>query len=246
MLAVPHRSGTRAEHVCTEHHVTVVITNRDPIHIDPALRRSASLRTINTSTFNATGRPGRLRLARTINIYTRCLEHTGAPAYINFSSKGCACVCARRPVFPYGYLVYAFTRTNTCATRSNTGDFRSNKGRARSNQTTLPRVCFSKASTFRDVVDVTKSAALERAWAWARASYFRAASQRRRRGRIFWSTSVVAPVHIDGHGRNRHRHRRREQRARGWFDVRLPGVRGGVERLVVEFTSRIEMFAEWG
>ena len=38
MLAVPHRSGTRAEHVCTEHHVTVVITNRDPIHIDPALR----------------------------------------------------------------------------------------------------------------------------------------------------------------------------------------------------------------
>ena len=109
MLAVPHRSGTRAEHVCTEHHVTVVITNRDPIHIDPALRRSASLRTINTSTFNATGRPGRLRLARTINICTRCLEHTGAPAYINFSSKGCACVCAHRSVFPYGYLVYVYS-----------------------------------------------------------------------------------------------------------------------------------------
>ena len=41
-------------------------------------------------------------------------------------------------VFPYGYLVYAFTRTIRVATRSNTGDFRSNKGRARSNQTTLP------------------------------------------------------------------------------------------------------------
>ena len=123
--------------------VTVVITNRDPIHIDPALRRSASLKTINTSTFNATGRPGRLRLARTINIYTRCLEHTGAPAYINFSSKGCACVCAHRSVFPYGYLVYAFTRTIRVATRSNTGDFRSNKGRARSNQTTLPSIAIA-------------------------------------------------------------------------------------------------------
>mmetsp|Transcript_8636 Transcript_8636/g.29068 ORF Transcript_8636/g.29068 Transcript_8636/m.29068 type:complete len:161 (-) Transcript_8636:4127-4609(-) len=105
MLAVPHRSGTRAEHVCTEHHRHFCHHKRDSIHIDPALRLSASLKTINTSTFNATGRPGRVRLARTIRIYTRRLEHTGAPARTHVSSTGCACVCAHRPVFPYGYLV---------------------------------------------------------------------------------------------------------------------------------------------
>ena len=55
MLAVPHRTGARVEHVCTEHHRRLCHHKRDSIHIDPALRLSASLKTINTSTFNATG-----------------------------------------------------------------------------------------------------------------------------------------------------------------------------------------------
>ena len=49
------------------------------------MTKTATLKTINTSAFDATGRPGRVRLARTIRIYTRRLEHIGAPAHTYMS-----------------------------------------------------------------------------------------------------------------------------------------------------------------
>ena len=104
-LAVPHRTGARAEHVCTKHRRHFCRhTSRLNSHRPGAT--SIGERQNNQRDHVQCDRATWATVSRAHKEYLHALLGAdGAPAYINFSSKGCACVRAHRPVSPYGYLV---------------------------------------------------------------------------------------------------------------------------------------------
>jgi len=76
------------------------------------MTKTATLKTINTSAFDATGRPGRVRLARAIRIHTRRSERIGARARTRASRP--RAVRARAPI---GQVSPHTGREYTCVLR---------------------------------------------------------------------------------------------------------------------------------